>query len=409
MKICLVKYGFYENAASLMQFATSLADRGDVVDVITLGRKGQPYSECIDGVEIFRLSTRTVNEVHRLTYLFRVIVFFFRCAVLLSARHLVHPYDVIHVQSVPDFLVFAAAFAKLLGASVILDMHESVPEFYAAKFKEGQHSFSFHALLFVEKLSAAFADHVLIPNPLWYERMVLRSVRKAKCSLVRYLPDPKIFYPRPRRRIDSKFLMIYPGTLNAHQGIDVGIRAFARLSENFPCAEFHIYGEGSAKSQLVSLTRFLQRTQQIRFYDMVPKSRLPALLSEYDLGIVPKRASCSFGNEAESTKILELMAVGVPVVVSKTKIDSFYHSEETVQFFESDNDANLAECIRSLVNNPAVRHRLVANGREYFRNNNWNTVKPLYLNIIDNLNPHLRAGYTNDQTGRLSEPDSFAQ
>ncbi len=34
-----------------------------------------------------------------------------------------------------------------------------------------------------------------------------------------------------------------------------------------------------------------------------------------DLGVVPKRAE-GFGNEAFSTKILEFMACGVPVLVS---------------------------------------------------------------------------------------------
>src|SRR5450755_4397950 len=125
MRVCIVKYGFYENAASLMQFATSLADRGDEVDVIALKRSGQLGLQEIDGVSVTRLSTRTVNECRRLTYFARVMIFFFRCTFLLSARHVARPYAVIHIQSVPDFLVFAAAFAKLLGARIVLDTHEA--------------------------------------------------------------------------------------------------------------------------------------------------------------------------------------------------------------------------------------------------------------------------------------------
>ena len=40
----------------------------------------------------------------------------------------------IHVHSVPDFLVFAALVPKLLGARIILDIHDILPEFYASKF-----------------------------------------------------------------------------------------------------------------------------------------------------------------------------------------------------------------------------------------------------------------------------------
>lgn len=88
-----------------MQVATGLAARGDTFEVLAVGRCGQPYKESIDGVEIQRLSTRIVNYRHRLTHLFRIGVFFFRCMLVLTIRHIKRPYDVVHVQSVPDFLV----------------------------------------------------------------------------------------------------------------------------------------------------------------------------------------------------------------------------------------------------------------------------------------------------------------
>jgi len=43
-------------------------------------------------------------------------------------------YQLIHVHSVPDFLVFAAIVPKLLGTPVVLDIHDVLPEFYASKF-----------------------------------------------------------------------------------------------------------------------------------------------------------------------------------------------------------------------------------------------------------------------------------
>ncbi len=46
-------------------------------------------------------------------------------------------------------------------------------------------------------------------------------------------------------------------------------------------------------------------------------------MSKADLGIVPKRAA-GFGDEAFSTKILEFMALGVPVIASETQIDRYY-------------------------------------------------------------------------------------
>jgi glycosyltransferase involved in cell wall biosynthesis len=82
------------------------------------------------------------------------------------------------------------------------------------------------------------------------------------------------------------------------------------------------------------------------------------------------------------------MAVGIPAVVSNTRIDSLYHTEKTVKFFESDNDASLAEAIYALAINPGLRRNIVAGGLKYFSNNNWDTVKPNYLAVIDSLNDY---------------------
>jgi len=82
------------------------------------------------------------------------------------------------------------------------------------------------------------------------------------------------------------------------------------------------------------------------------------IMATTDLGVVPKRKN-SFGNEAFSTKIMEFMAMNVPVVVSKTLIDEYYFSEQMVQFFDSDSAEDLSVKILDLMQNPARRAALV--------------------------------------------------
>jgi glycosyltransferase involved in cell wall biosynthesis len=196
--------------------------------------------------------------------------------------------------------------------------------------------------------------------------------------------------------------MMYPGTLNAHQGLDVAIRAFAAARREAPDMEFHIYGDGPARTSLIRLSEELELTDRIRFFGFLPTAEIATIMAEADLAVVPKRASSPFGNEAASTKIMEFMSLGVPVIVSRTAIDAYYHDESRVKFFESENEAALAAAILELRNNEELRRSLSANAALYIQDNNWTTRRQDYLNIVDRLAAAvpLEAGMVNSHSAR---------
>ena len=160
MRICMLVYAFYESDTRVLQYAKVLAERGDSVEVFAVRREGTPSFEVMDGVEVYRIQRRKVNERGRFGYLVRILLFLLRAAFVLTKRQLSKPYDVVHVHSVPDFLVFAALVPKLLGVRVILDIHDILPEFYASKFGISSNSPLFRLLLVVEKVSSCGAKIV---------------------------------------------------------------------------------------------------------------------------------------------------------------------------------------------------------------------------------------------------------
>jgi glycosyltransferase involved in cell wall biosynthesis len=297
-------------------------------------------------------------------------------------------FDLIHVHNIPDFLVFAAWWPKWRGVPVILDIHDIVPEFFASKFKSSERSWLVRALIGVEKLSAAMADHVILANHLWLDKYAARSAPRAKCSVFINHVDDGIF----RRTADIALppsasaapLIMFPGGLQWHQGLDIAIRAFAVLRQRLPAAQFHIYGDGSSKPELMQLAASLQLGDSLRFFEPLPLREIARVMATASLGVVPKRAD-SFGNEAYSTKIMEFMSVGVPVVVSSTRVDRHYFDDRVVRFFESGNVPALAQAMWEVLTDTSLRDSLVAHANAYVQRHSWGRHKPAYLRLVDDL------------------------
>lgn len=388
LRVCMLAYTFYESDPRVRQYSRALAERGDIVDVIALKHDYLlPDFEVIDGVNVYRIQARIVNEKGLFTYANRIMRFFLHSTLFLHRKHREHPYDIVHVHNVPDGLVFAAASLKWRRVPVILDIHDLLPELYASKFKVSHKSILFKLLVVVERCSAWFATHVIIANHLWHDRLVARSSRKEKCSVVRNYPDLNLFAAEAgqERNRKARFLLTYPGSLNWHQGLDVAIRAFASIADQIPEAEFHIYGEGPAKPSLIQLANELGMRDRVSFHAFLPSREIARVMAATDLAIEPKRSTSAFGNEALSTKILEFMAAGVPVIASKTTIHAYYYDDEIVNYYEKDDARQLASQIIQLKNDPDLCCRIVAKATQYVRENNWDARKHEYLNLVDSL------------------------
>jgi glycosyltransferase involved in cell wall biosynthesis len=382
-RVAMVSYSFYESDNRVMRYAEALVERGDVVDVFSLARNPETRrTETLRGVIVHRLQTRQKNEKGKLSYLRRILLFLVHSSASLTWKHIQKRYDVVHVHNVPDFLVFAAWLPGLTGSKIILDIHDILPEFFVSKFKADPSTFIFSLLKKVEKLSCSFADHVIISNHLWKDLITSRSVPTHRCTPIINYVDTQVFHSRGRTRSDNKIIVLFPGGLQWHQGLDLAIRAFPLVRESLPNAELHIYGEGDMKLPLISLRDELGLHKCVFFHSPLPLTEIADIISNADLGIVPKRAN-SFGNEAYSTKIMEFMSQGIPVVAAKTKIDSFYFTTDEVFFFESGNVEELANAIITVISDGLLWKKLQNGGRNYVAKNNWSEKKFDYFPIVD--------------------------
>jgi glycosyltransferase involved in cell wall biosynthesis len=92
---------------------------------------------------------------------------------------------------------------------------------------------------------------------------------------------------------------------------------------------------------------------------------------------------------------MEFMSQGVPVVVSRTKIDLLYFDDSVVKFFESGNAEAMADAMLQIIKDSSMREALIAKGFEYVARHNWDHKKNDYLDLVDSL-----------VTGAFSETDN---
>lgn len=391
MNACMISYSFYEIDYRVRRYGEALASQGHSMDVYALRREGLPRRESIHGVHLHRVQKRVVNERSPLRFLVRIMLFFLRTALIMSWRSVRRRPALIHVHNVPDFLVFTCLLPKLLGARVILDIHDILPEFYCQKFGIRPNHPLAKFLYWVEWLSVRFADHVIVANDLWRQKIIERvRISPQRITALLNYPD-EAFFDLPLDappEANGTFRIIYPGTLSHLHGIDIAIHALARLKEHLPEARMDFYSSRTKGSPYFeSLTRLAQElgvAASVGFHPAVPHQEMALLLRQSTVGVVPKRAGV-FASEAFSTKIFEFMAAGLPAVASRTRIDEYYFDDSLICFFEPENAEDLARRLLELHNDPGKRIAQAHRARDFMADKRWELKKELYYDIVEQV------------------------
>lgn len=388
MNACMIAYTFYDVDFRVRRYADALVSAGYNVDVFSLRRKGERRRDNLNGVNIYRLQERDFNEKGLKSFLIRMIFFFGRVFFLVLAIQFRYRYRVVHIHNPPDFLVFTALVPKILGARIIFDMHENLPELYCAKFNKNSDTILSRVLLFFERIATRFADFTVVAHDLLRERVIKRDgILEKNCVGLLNYPPTIFFNPSLQKKDKESFRIIYPGTISYQHGVDIAIKAMGILKEECRDAKLDIYIRSSNPVYYQEITKLIANLNlngRISFHNSVPMEEMARILASASIGVVTKRGGI-FGSEAFSTKILEFMAVGVPVIVSKTKIDEYYFDSSMVMFFEPENHIDLARCILELFRDPEKRDTLVRKGREFIEKNNWEIKSQMYLDVVNKL------------------------
>jgi glycosyltransferase involved in cell wall biosynthesis len=175
--------------------------------------------------------------------------------------------------------------------------------------------------------------------------------------------DPEEFQllprPAPPAGGAAPFVVGYAGRLVPEKGLDLLLRALAQLPAE---VRVHIVGAGPERARLARLAAELGVASRVDWTPLAPSAMMPGLIAGFDCLVLPSRTRPNW-KEQFGRVLIEAMACGVPVVGSTSGELPNVIGEAGCLFAEGDASA-LAEQLRQLWQQPALRARLAALGRE---------------------------------------------
>ncbi|MBN1400663.1 MAG: glycosyltransferase family 4 protein [Anaerolineae bacterium] len=400
-RICLLSHNYYFRDTRVRRYARTLLDAGARVHVLCL-----PSPTPFAGADArAKLVTIPIGRSYggRLAYLLEYALSFCLYALYLTALQIRYGYQIIQVHNGPDILIWAAWLPRLLGARLVLDLRDPMPELYRAKFGGESMGWVQRLLRWQEKLSCWIAHAVITANSNFEVNLIQRGLAPDKLTVLTNAPDLEIFQrqrhpPAPPPEAE-RFVLIYAGTIAPRYGLDVAIRALLHLIAEIPQIRLRLIGpQTHYTTELVALAHQLGVSEYVEFVPAIPIERVPEEMSRAHVGLYPA-IKTPHTDIATPCKVLEYAVMGLPVVAARLEILRQIFGDGALAFFEPGDPEDLARCVRALYADPERRAALVRAADEvYVMRSGWEQEQQTYFALLNRLLPPDR------KFGNMTEP-----
>ena len=279
-------------------------------------------------------------------------------------------HDLVVVGYPGQFDVFLARFlARLRGVPLVWDIFMSIYLIAVERNLDRRSRFTVGLLRRIERLACRLPDRLILDTAdyvAWFESM--HGVSKDRFRLVPTGADDRAHAPAPLGiSSDGPTRVLYYGTFIRNHGV-LSIIEAARLLRDDAAICFEMVGEGPERAAAVELVGRYGLTN-IVFSPWLEKEQLQERIAQADicLGV--------FGDTPQSlmtvqNKIYEGLAAGKPVLTGDAPAvrRAFQHGTH-LYLVERGNPAALAEAVRFLAANLALRQRLATFGHAEFAAN----------------------------------------
>jgi glycosyltransferase involved in cell wall biosynthesis len=393
-RVAVLLFSHYPADPRPRRAAEALAAQGANIDLICLrDGDGEPAHETYGSINVTRVWLKR-HRGGKLRYVRQYAAFVLTSFFYLASRSLTRRYDLVHVHNMPDVLVFSAIIPKFLGAKVILDLHDPMPELMQTIFNLPEDSLSVLVLKRLEKWSIHFADLVLTVNLACKKIYASRSCQPDKIKVVINSPDDEVFRFQSGdvRHVNGKngngskpFVILYHGSLVHRNGFDLALQSLEKVRKNIPSARLRVCGKRTDFFEKVmesAQQRGLDRN--VDYLGVRNLREIVEAIKDCDLGIIPNHRNI-FTEINTPTRIFECLALAKPVIAPKTKGIQDYFGDNDLIFFELGNPDDLARKIEFAFSHPAEVAETVKRGQEIYLSHTWSRERLSLLNSISEL------------------------
>jgi glycosyltransferase involved in cell wall biosynthesis len=369
----------------------ALIGEGAKVDLICLGSENAPMHEVLNSVDVLRVPLKH-NRRGKFAYVYRYAFFILISSAIFALRSLTRPYDLVYVHNMPDVLVVSSLIPKVLGAKVVLDLHDPMPELLMSIFGLDKDSMSVRMLRRMEKWSIARTNLIITVNRAFKQIFAARSCASEKILVVMNTPDSKIlpFHPAEElpatpRGPDAPFVIMYHGTLVERNGLDLAVEALDLARAKMPTAELRIYGPSTPfLEQVMGMVRRKGMEDIVNYLGSRQEEDLVPEIERCDVGVIPNQRS-AFTELNTPTRIFDYLAIGKTAIAPNTMGVKDYFNNESLVFFEAGNAADLAKQMEYTYAHRSKLPEIARKGQQVYLAHTWEQERQTLLNGVSKI------------------------
>ena len=386
--VCHLLYEEFPRDPRVRRYVNSLNEQDKKCIIICSKKKHEKFFEEWNGNRVYRIPISKKRSSFVFTF-FEYLFFTDISAYLLFYLGIKYRIKLIHVHTLPDFLVFAAFWNKIFGAKIILDLHEIFPELYMARTGADVSSFKVKLLKFAERISIRFANRLMTIHDNAKDIFISRNKNiENKITVVMNGVDPAEF--KETKHIDTgDFVIMYNGTINKILNLTLIVEAIDVLknkinAEDFRKIKFRLYGDGPSVEEILSLANKLGLKQNVEYMGFIQPTQMHEEVLKANVLVLPPLKNI-YSDLFYTIKLVEMIYLKIPVIATRLNTYLKYYGEDSLFYFDSGNKEQLAEKIKEVLTSPDLVAKKTENAYNDYMKVSWEIMKERYLKMINEL------------------------